>query len=361
MIPEMAAIPCDCCGRALTLAVTLRRRAVRAGAGPAFETRDHPLCAPCVEWLTGLILQAREPLGGLPRLFGAPQAQDRPLEPERQCHLCRGDLGASWSAIEWLDLSSEHRTWIGWHLCPSCDGWLASLADDGRSARRSATRDLDGAYGEWLHPSLGHLAVALEVRDRAVRATIERTCAEMGVAVSRLGVGPVDALFRQVPVWEPKHPIPPRGAPYLILLAPIVGHDALLAGLSAGAAEWLTIPVTPQQVTAALVRAARQWRHRCPWDEATALPSVVLDGSDRPVLVVEPAPGVDQFELAWMLKRFLRGYDEVVVVDGEIAVLPLVRPDGVDAVVDRMRRTLGSWCSVGRRALKGRTGFEAAG
>ena len=82
------------------------------------------------------------------------------------------------------------------------------------------------------------------------------------------------------------------------------------------------------------------------WDQATGLAYANLAAEDRIALRCEPANGTDAFELAWLLKRFSRGYDDVVLADGEIVLLPRVQPDQVGAVVARLERLLAGRCRL---------------
>jgi hypothetical protein len=344
----------------------LRRRIVRQGGielpRAVQATWSHPLCGICSEWLAGVLLQARrsstEPLP----LFGSPVTNGRPLALDGQCQICRSDLGPTSAALEWFDGASPARPWLVYVVCAACEGWIGSLADDGRSARGRAGRDLDGAYGGWLHPNLREITVAIDVGDAGARETIEESCTTMGVAIRNSAPGDADVLLVEVSrVSAPGIRADP-GSRSRILLAPITAHDQLVAALESGASDWLTIPVTPQQVSAALSRARRLWRLRLPWDAVTALPTAVLTGDERPALDVRPAPGVPRFELAWLLKRFVRGYDEVVVAQGTIVIFPRVVERDLGAVAARLERVLHGRCTVvfHERAAP-RSRFEAAG
>lgn len=367
--PHMATNSCDCCGQAGPLGATLRRRTVRqqgvalaAAEQPAWS---HPLCSLCAEWLTGLVLQARK-AGGQPlELLGSPVTNGRALMLEGQCQVCRVELGPTSGVVEWLDTSSAQRPWLSYTICPACDGWIGSLADDGRSARGKIGRELDGAYGAWLHPNLRKLTVTIDVADAGARAVVEESCGTMGVAVKEPGEQPpADVLLVEVSKLASPGLVAGPGPAARILLAPLSGHDALIAGLKMGGTDWLTIPVTPQQVSAALTRAMRQWKQKLPWDEETALPNASLEGDERPALEMIPAPGVARFELAWLLKRFLRGYDEVVVANGAIVVIPRVVAHDLGAVAARIERVLHGRCTTGLyepAAAATRVRFEAAG
>ncbi len=344
----------------------LRRRIVRQGGLQLPEAAQprwlHPLCGNCSEWLAGVVVQARRASSEPIPLLGSPVTNGRSLALDGQCQVCRTDLGPTIALLEWLDDASSVQPWLAYIVCAVCEGWIGSLADDGRSARGRAGRDLDGRYGEWLHPNLREITVTVDVGDAGARATIEESCLAMGVATRNAEPRDSDVLLVEVARQSDFGPVVESASRSRILFAPITAHDELIAALESGAADWLTIPVTPQQVSAALARAKRQWRRRLPWDATTALPTALLTGDELPALEVRPVRGAPGFELAWLLKRFVRGYDEVAIVQGAIVVFPRVVERDLGAVAARLERVLHGRCTVVLRERAGpRSRFEAAG
>jgi hypothetical protein len=136
----------------------------------------------------------------------------------------------------------------------------------------------------------------------------------------------------------------------------------LVEALAEGATDWLTAPVTPQQVTAALTRVPIRWQKPVEYDPFTALPTVRELPADRPVLVVEPARGVDLFELVWLLRRHSRGYDDLVSNGaGRIVFLPRVRAENVGYIVTRLGMLLDGRCQIAEHSRYAGHRLDAAG
>lgn len=302
------------------------------------------LCLPCLGWLTQTVTGVRaEFRGGVP-LVGAPSPGRPLLAGVRQCHICREDPGAHPATIEARLDGGGEPPWVALAVCQACAAWVGSLAASGTSARGLSTRAADGVYGRWLHPNLRAARVAVRTTDAAARAVILDTCREMEVPVSRdrPGAGSVaffdaDEDVAAVRGWA--------GAGVQAVAVVPFGHEAeLRAVLAAGARDWVTSPVTPQQVTAALVRALRAGPAP-QFDSATCLPRVLSPAPLPAALVADPAPGVRPAELAWLLKRFARGYDDLAVVEGRILVLPRAPEGNIGRVARRLEALLAGKCS----------------
>jgi CheY-like chemotaxis protein len=311
-------------------------------------THRHPLCASCQAWIAGVLREIRESAGRAP-LYGSPSTGDRTLVFDDQCNICHAFPAGGAAIVDCVAVGAEPHSWPPLFVCSSCEAWVASLADDGRSARGRIDRNIDGPYGEWPHPNLRELSVELEVADRAARATIIESCIAMEVPV-RGGALPASAAVLMVEVAAGGDATPlirgsRGGRPAVIALAPLTAQRELDAALRAGAAGWLTLPLTPQQVTAALTTALRRTSRRA-WDPETCLPIASLVDVDRPTLVLEPAPGVGRFEVAWLARRFSRGYDELAVAGGHIVLLPKVPPDRLYQVQSRLELLLRGRCHV---------------
>ena len=248
-----------------------------------------------------------------------------------------------------MSVAASRQSWAPLLVCGSCDAWIASLANDGRSARKRADRGIDGPYGEWPHPNLRELSVEMEVVDRGARSTIFESCITMEVPV-RSGARPASAavLFIEATQGGDVSSLV-RGSrasrPGVIVLAALNGQEALRKALDAGATWWLTVPLTPQQVTAALTGALRKGPRRA-WDPETCLPIASLVDVARPTLILEPEPGVARFEVAWLAKRFSRGYDELAVVNGNIVLLPKVPSERLYQVQERLGGLLAGRCRI---------------
>lgn len=350
------------------MAALLRRRAFRWEGSwqPDFShpASRRPLCDSCEVWLAGVIASVGDGRGS--RLFGAPGTADRILLFDDQCQVCHGlPLGKA-AVIDCIAVAAGARSWPSLLVCESCDAWVAGLANDGRSLRGRIARGIDGAYGKWPHPNLRDLSVETEVLDPGARATIVQSCVAMDVAI-RLGSLPSsgDVLFVEARTGvdlSARVKKARESTTVVIALAALNAGAALRTALSAGAIGWLTIPSTPQQVTAALTWALRQGVPRS-WDPETCLPIASLVDVTCPALVLEPAPGVGRFELAWLAKRFSRGYDELVVTGGAMVLLPKVPPEQLEGVRLRLGDLLAGRCRLvpmGRDDVP-RARFDAVG
>src|SRR6185437_9854752 len=304
----MARTGCPCCGETRAAAALLRRRPMRWDRGwqpdATRAVARQPLCGLCCLWLNGILQEVSRdgPTPGRParaRVFGAPGTNSIALLFDDQCQVCHAVPSAGGALVDCVSAENQAQSWPPLFLCTACDAWLGSLADDGRSARGTRDREIDGPYGEWPHPNLRELVVQVEVSDRGASATVIESCAAMGVPVDlrRRSDAEHSVLFLEA---VPGHDLASRVATKrqnhgaVVVLAGPSAAQPLRTALEAGASGWLTIPLTPQQVTASLTAALR--RHlRLHWDPATALPIAGnLDGA-RPALLVVPRPGVEPF------------------------------------------------------------------
>jgi CheY-like chemotaxis protein len=280
-------------------------------------------------------------------LLGAPSTNGRALVFGDQCQVCHGAAAAE-ALVECIAPVTRGDSMLPLRVCRSCEAWLGALASDGRSARGQSGRAIDGGYGEWLHPNLRGLSVHAVVSDCASRAAVERACAGMGVA---LGSGTASVLLVEAGGGRAERVIRADGTPRLarIVLAPLGGHAELLDALRAGATDWLTLPLTPQQLTSALVRAGRAHVAVREWDNETALPLLQPPPELPGMLTMRPAAGLSRFEVAWMVRRFARGYDELGVLEGEIVLVPRVPEAGLATVAERLANLLSGRCEVAVR------------
>ena len=329
----------------------------------AVEATVARLCAECAPWLTGLLKAIVRGQAEASSLFGLPLGADRALVFPGQCTLCRSLPSTGTAGFECRPLVNSFEGWRRVDLCPACDAWLTSIARDGRSARGNASRLIDGPYGEWPHPNLRFLHVATNVRDEGIATAIRDACAAMGVEVgSPAEVAPGAILFVEVGPGIDQHGMSPGPFAASVAVAPLNGRAQLVEALATGATDWLTAPVTPQQVTAALTRVPARWQHPVEYDPFTALPTIRDLPRERPVLFVEPARGTDLFELVWLLRRHSRGYDDLVSCGAsQIAFLPRVRAENVGYIVTRLGMLLDGRCRITERPSYAGYRLDAAG
>jgi hypothetical protein len=320
------------------------------------------VCNDCATWLTGLLQAVMRGQASAVRLFGLPASENRAAVFTGQCHLCRSLPFEGVTGVECWPLTRQVEGWRRIDLCGACFTWLHAMATDGRSARRQAFRAVDGPYGEWPHPNLRFLHVAIEAEDETIEGAIRDACESMDVEVCRtVEVSPGAILFYQVGGGRGQTS---RTAPYAatIAVAPLSSRAGLVEALAAGATDWLTSPPTPQQVTAALTRVPLRWSNPVAYDPFTVLPVMHNLPHERPVLFIEPIRGTGIFELVWLLKRHSRGYDDLVSTgNGEIAFMPRCRPENLQYIVARLSMLLRDRCRIQERPAFTTRRIDAAG
>lgn len=353
---------CPCCGREviadwefdirpLRLYRTWRPDAHRTGS-------TVPLCQGCAEWLGGLAAAARMP-DGSHRVLGGPSAGNRKLVFEDQCQVCCEMPSGRAARLVWVAPSGQR---LELFACTGCEAWLTALASDGRTVRGAGDRDIDGPYGNWPHPNLRGLHVRMDLEDHSTRSLVAETCRAMGMEVTN---GDADILLTQAtPGGHAARTIRERKGLDLsaIVLAGLRARRDLAQALEGGARTWVTMPVTPQQITAALSRATRG--EGGAWDQETCLQLIDPSKLERPVVICQPLPGADLFELAWLLKRFARGYDELYFHQGNILVVPRAPTEHVGYVAERLAVLVDGRCTFSVRQpgqLTPAIRFEAAG
>ncbi len=293
-------------------------------------------------------------------VFGSPNGWGRRLVFDDQCQVCCDIPTARAAKIAWVSPGGGK---LEVFACAGCEAWIASLAADGRTVRGVADREVDGPYGSWPHPNFRGVSVRLVVEDRAARAVALETCERMGVHVvpGQADIVVLEATASGAAGRALRSGV--RGERGTVVLAGLGARRDLSAAIEAGASCWMTVPVTPQQLTAALV-AARRAGAGPAWEPQTCLPIADAASMDRAGVLFAPAAGADPFEVGWLLRRFARGYDTVEWLDGRIVVSPRVHPDHVAHVAERLRLLLEGRATSEIfvvRDLPRRVRFEAAG
>ncbi len=312
-------------------------------------SQDHPLCGECIEWLAGVVANLAAPQFARGALLGSPNAWSRVRVFPDQCQLCKEMLGDDAVLASSVTLSGGTAILPPMLICGACDSWIAGLADDGRSARGEAARAIDGSYGLWPHPNLRNIQIELHIRERGMEQAIRESCAQMGVGIAANGAVPgsvlmIEATETDSAAWFLRSDqVLRRGR---IVLSRLAAEDDLKVCVGLGINDWLTLPVTPQQVSAALALITRQAGLKQRWDAVFALPAIDLRYLARPALAITPAAGVRPFEAAWFVKRVKRGYDDLGVSNGIMILAPRAPADALERVAERMARALSSRCQV---------------
>ena len=288
-----------------------------------------PICAECAEWLGGLVAVARGDRPA-PALFGSPASGTRRLVFDDQCHICFELPYGRAARIAWID--PEGRK-LEMFACDSCEAWIASLASDGHTFRGRGDRQIDGPYGHWPHPNLRGVTVAFDILDATTLSTVRESCTAMGM----LEV-PYGERIRVVEAGKVRRTAPQASGAVVVLAGPRSRRE-LLAELETGARAWSTIPVTPQQLTACFAAALRGGSPPA-WDPASCLTVSLPAETPRASIVCHPAANVEPWDVAWLLRRFCRGYDHLGRVNGQIVLMPRASADLVESVAARLRPLL---------------------
>lgn len=320
---------------------------------------EHRLCEACSEWLGRLVASARGE-AGRDGVYGSPSAQGRRLVFDDQCQVCCEVPAERAATIAWI--SPAGRT-LAVFACAGCEAWIVSLASDGRTLRGVADREIDGPYGSWPHPNFRGLSLRVVVEDAAAAALVRETCSQMAITTTAgaADVVVVEATPRGSAASALRSGA--KGRRGTVVLAGLRARRDLAAALDAGGDCWMTIPATPQQITAALVAALAPQRIRAR-EPQTCLPISEPEGLERPGVLFVPVQGADPFEVGWLLRRFARGYDRVEWLDGGVVVVPRVPASQLAQVAGRLRLLLDGRATmrmVSTGEVPGRRRFEAAG
>lgn len=248
-----------------------------------------------------------------------------------QCHICFELPYGRAAKIAWVD--PEGRK-LEMFACDACEAWIASLASDGHTVRGRGDRQIDGPYGHWPHPNLRGVPVAFDIADASTLQVVRETCQAMGMTDVPYGerIRVVEAARHA------RHAQAASDAAVVVLAGPRSRRE-LLAALDAGARAWSTIPVTPQQLTACFATVLRGGSPPS-WDASTCLTVSLPEESPRASIICHPAQGVEPWDVAWLLRRFSRGYDHLVWVDGQIVLFPRASAELIEAIAARFRPLL---------------------
>jgi hypothetical protein len=127
-----------------------------------------------------------------------------------------------------------------------------------------------------------------------------------------------------------------------IIVARTDSLSDLRSCLQMGAGDFVVSPLAAHQVAGAFDRIAGGPPVR---DESTGLP-LVAPGEPRfglaaHLVQIELTPAADMLAVAWLLRRFLRGYDAVGVGEsGELRAVIYCGPERVPAVLRRLAKLL---------------------
>lgn len=315
------------------------------------------LCRDCGGWFGELLSAAALGRGDPAGRLGVPIAGPDGAGAGHVCDFCRSALGGGALVLEMAPESSRDRGGrLTRHqrLCPLCGAWVRSVLENPSAMRGTSRRAIEGPSGGWRSFTAGRAAhLGLERPDAAVIGTTTGAPSrEIGDARSlqaALAQGFIAFVGASRENTEAIQRLDPPLRPRVTVIARFDGAGNALAAMRAGAMEFLSSPLTPQQVAATIDRVSSA---AYPAERgALGLPlyrEPFADGYGHPqVITIEPSRPELAANAALMLRRFIRGYDRV----GEDAAGKLVAhvycpPEHATAVRDRLRVLLADTARV---------------
>lgn len=358
--------PCGLCVSEYSSGVVEFRREQRGVDQPwvHVETRaEVPVCLDCTQWLHK-VLGAAADRSGADRPSGFPAAAPGAPGGQFNCDFCGVHL---LDEAHVLDLIPErgrfvrrfsylHAGAVRQHrLCVACWTWARSLMFDPAAVRGTSTRRDEGPPGTWLGATaLDACSANLLAADAAVIGEVTQAGERRHIPLSmerarHFGGASSEVLFvgcsaagRASALLQG---LAERARERTVVVARIDALEDMANALGLGAAEFITSPVTPQQVAAAFDRvAAGHDADREPGGGGLPVYARVPAATPQPGQVIDvtvPA-SEDIRETAWLLRRFLRGYDRVgAAPSGGLEVTVYCPDNAVQRVLERLRVLLG--------------------
>jgi len=318
-------------------------------------------CVDCGTWLAGTLGISAALRPGT--VYGVPAPSGRRVVFNDQCRICRLPVASDASVVA-IDASlSRVPPRSNVLLCGACTAWFLAVASDLRSVRGLATRNIDGPYGEVIHGKVGEMTLCVATLDDTTRQLIATVAERMGAQLIDLTPTAMDAqTVLVVELARPSDPVDWQWHPgQVIALVPEALRGRLPEVATARRADWITLPATPQQVAHALLRTSR-FGQGLPRDSTTGLPIALEPEVGSPMLAVRPRAGADPQLVAWRLKRYARGYDEIAVTtEGVLVVVPRCEPGLVPTVASRLDGLLGDLARVERATVTARPAIDLSG
>lgn len=354
---------CETCGAGVASLRLRRWHAEPSGTGIAVAGKPVTIeaCGDCGTWLARAlgIGAARGP----GTIYGVPAPSGRRVVFNDQCRICRLPVASDASVVAIDTSSSSVPPRSSVLLCGACTAWFVAVASDLRSVRGLATRNIDGPYGQVIHGNVGEMTLCVATLDDTTHQLIATVAERMGARIIDPTAGTTDAqTVLVVELARPTDPVEWRTHPgQVIALVPEALRGRLPEVATASRADWITLPATPQQVAHALLRAAR-FGYGLPRDSTTGLPIALEPEVGSPLLAARPAAGADPQLVAWRLKRYARGYDEIAVTtEGVLVVVPRCEPGLVPTVASRLDGLLGGLARVERATVTARRAIDLSG
>lgn len=364
--------PCAICGdRNEAAELSLGREHLLPGSNhPASlgAVQRYPLCAADFEWAAGLVERSGRGLAPGETPLGMPVREAVAVSPGQQCGGCNATIGAETGVLDLVPSSRERaagplRRHSGriyqLRLCRQCRAWWETTLRDSSAVRGDGTRAWEGPSGGWLAATRADVAtLGLGARDEE---TIAATVGAVGRSSQRLHYEdlakleqPPGTLFIGANRAGRASRIVARLPNAFRRVSVVVGRpdslDDLAEALRAGAGDFLSWPLSPQQVAGAIDRAHQAGPGEAR-DSETGL-AVIADGLSihkRPAhrLTATLPGGMDLLEGALLARRFLRGYDRVgLSASGDLAFAIPCELEHLPRVMERIELVLGEGARV---------------
>ena len=305
-------------------------------------------------------------IGGLLAMGGA--TADRGHQTDNnandRCDFCSTPLGDEAHAVDVMPIGGQQGRRFGTvrqhRLCVACWSWGRSLLFDDAAARGTSYRQNEGGSGSWLAPAAFDAAGAFLLPDdeHVLRQAVEsmgRWCSTLGPVAARQFAGrPHEVLFLAANANNGATELLGKLTQEATARTVVVGKiDAIRdvgSALAAGAADFLASPLSPHQVAGAFERLAQPDRLEGRNAETglpiyRRTPGVYADPCH--VVNVTTPPSEDQRTVAWLLRRFLRGYDRVgASADTGLEAFIYCPDASLPRVLERLRTLLGAHAKI---------------
>lgn len=358
--------PCAICGdRNEAAELSLGREQTIAGKHPASlgAVQRFPLCAADFEWAAGLVERSGRGLAPGETPLGMPVREAVAVSPGQQCGGCNSTIGAETGVLDLVPSSRERavgplRRHSGrifqLRLCRQCRAWWETTLRDSSAVRGDGTRAWEGPSGGWLAATRADVAtLGLGARDEE---TIAATVGAVGRSSQRLHFEdlakleqPPGTLFiganRAGRASRTIARLPSAFRRVSVVVGRPDSLDDLAEALRAGAGDFLSWPLSPQQVAGAIDRAHQSGPGEAR-DAETGL-AVITDGLSihkRPAqrLTATLPADMDLLEGALLARRFLRGYDRVgLSTSGDLSFAIPCEREHLAGVMERLEVVLG--------------------
>lgn len=318
---------------------------------------EFSLCSEHYDRVVSLVDRAVSPFREGETTLGMPMAEAAISLGTGHCETCQSRLQQLATSLELRPLrvqvvARRRNRRVGpirrLRLCRPCFAWWLGIFRDSSFVNGVGYRFEEGEAGSWNarpHGDVAYYSIGSR-NESIVRATaaatghrarrvLPHTMLQEG-EVCIVGAGQSDRATRFMAA------VPAGRHRYAILCRPDQIADAQGA-LLLGAGELLSSPLSPQQVVGAAIRCSRPGP--APHDSISGLP--LLDDSEAPSsftdIFAAPKPGEHPIEAALLLRKFLRGWDEVGG-DGRGGVRARLAagPEEAARVVERLGWVLGS-------------------